>query len=159
MKKIDLGQTITILANVGVIAGIVFLGVELRQTQRSMQAQAYQARAFDGIAWDFEVLRDENLRRVDYGLTYGDLAPSSLTEDDYQIAFYLLDTVKIDVDNEHYQFQNGFLDPAFYNNVTVPMITLYAPFWRALGIREPRPEFRQEVDRILADPTSSASDE
>ena len=31
MKKIDLGQTLTILANVGVIAGIVFLGYELRQ--------------------------------------------------------------------------------------------------------------------------------
>ncbi len=27
MKKIDLGQTITILANIGVIAGIVFLEV------------------------------------------------------------------------------------------------------------------------------------
>ena len=33
MKKIDLGQTIAILANVGVIAGIVFLGFELRQNQ------------------------------------------------------------------------------------------------------------------------------
>lgn len=31
MKKIDLVQSITILANLGVIAGIVFLGYELRQ--------------------------------------------------------------------------------------------------------------------------------
>lgn len=31
MKKIDLGQKIGILANLGVIAGIVFLGYELRQ--------------------------------------------------------------------------------------------------------------------------------
>ncbi len=29
MKKIDLGQTIQILANVGVIAGILFLGIAL----------------------------------------------------------------------------------------------------------------------------------
>jgi len=40
MKKIDLGQTITILANLGVIAGIVFLGVELRQNNELMEAQA-----------------------------------------------------------------------------------------------------------------------
>ena len=40
MKKIDLGQTITILANVGVIAGIVFLAVELRQNNTLMAAQA-----------------------------------------------------------------------------------------------------------------------
>ena len=31
MTKIDLGRTISILANIGVIAGIVFLGLELQQ--------------------------------------------------------------------------------------------------------------------------------
>ena len=36
MKKIDLGQTITILANLGVIAGIVFLAIEVRQNQASL---------------------------------------------------------------------------------------------------------------------------
>ena len=39
MKKIGLGQTITVLANVGVIAGIVFLGLELQQNQRMVMAQ------------------------------------------------------------------------------------------------------------------------
>ena len=40
MKKVDLGQTISILANLGVIAGIVFLAVELRQNNSLMAAQA-----------------------------------------------------------------------------------------------------------------------
>ena len=40
MKKLDLGQTITILANVGVIAGIVFLAIELRQNNRLLVAEA-----------------------------------------------------------------------------------------------------------------------
>lgn len=44
MKRIDLAQTITILANVGVIAGIVFLGVELRQNNALMNAAAREAR-------------------------------------------------------------------------------------------------------------------
>jgi hypothetical protein len=35
MKKIDLGQAIQI-ANVGVIAGIVFLGVEIHQNNEAM---------------------------------------------------------------------------------------------------------------------------
>jgi hypothetical protein len=39
MKKIDLGQTITILANVGVIAGIFFLVLEARQLQDQLDAQ------------------------------------------------------------------------------------------------------------------------
>lgn len=40
MNKIDLGQTITILANLGVIAGIVFLALELRQNSDLLSMQA-----------------------------------------------------------------------------------------------------------------------
>ena len=40
MKKIDLGQTVGILANIGVIAGIIFLGVELQQNNRLMSSEA-----------------------------------------------------------------------------------------------------------------------
>ena len=40
MKKIDLGQTITILANIGVIAGIVFLGIELQQNNALLAAES-----------------------------------------------------------------------------------------------------------------------
>ena len=43
MKKIDLGQAITILANVGVITGIVFLAFELRQNNELLEAQSSYA--------------------------------------------------------------------------------------------------------------------
>ena len=36
MKKIDVGQTIAVLANLGVIAGLVFVGLQLRQTQQAL---------------------------------------------------------------------------------------------------------------------------
>jgi len=39
MKKIDLAQTLGILANVGVIAGIVFLAVEIGQNNDQLAAQ------------------------------------------------------------------------------------------------------------------------
>jgi len=40
MKKIDLGQTIMILANVGVLAGIFLLAFELQQNSEQLQLQA-----------------------------------------------------------------------------------------------------------------------
>ncbi len=43
MKGIDLGQTFQILANIGVIAGIIFLAVELRQNNEQLRLQSYQA--------------------------------------------------------------------------------------------------------------------
>ena len=42
--KIDLGQAIAILANIGVIAGIVFLAAELQQNNELMEAEARAAR-------------------------------------------------------------------------------------------------------------------
>jgi hypothetical protein len=39
MQKINLGQTISILANVGVIAGIVFLAVEIGQNHTALEEQ------------------------------------------------------------------------------------------------------------------------
>jgi len=39
LKKIDVGQTIGILANLGVVAGILFLVVEIQQNTETLQAE------------------------------------------------------------------------------------------------------------------------
>ena len=44
MNKLDFAQTVGLLANLGVIAGIVFLAIELQQNNRLMAAQV---RAFE----------------------------------------------------------------------------------------------------------------
>ena len=51
MKKIDAGQAIGILANIGVIAGIVFLAFELQQNNELLGAQARAVRI--GIRTDY----------------------------------------------------------------------------------------------------------
>jgi len=160
VKKIGIDQTLTIAANIGVIAGIIFLGFELRQTQKAMQSQAFQTRALDAISWSLDMAKDENLGKIHILLESGKFDPNSLTESEWRIAFFLLDGARLDVDNEHYQYENGYLDSGFYYGVTVPMIKHYAPIWREFGIREGRPEFRREVDRILTDslPSSSMTD-
>ena len=40
MKKLDFGQTINIFANIGVIAGILFLGYEIHQNSEALRLQA-----------------------------------------------------------------------------------------------------------------------
>lgn len=61
MKNFDLGQTIGILANVGVIAGIAFLALEIRQNNDQLSAQSrfnyYQNRisAYNDVARDREL--------------------------------------------------------------------------------------------------------
>jgi hypothetical protein len=64
---------------------------------------------------------------------------------------------RTDLDNEHYQYQNGFLDLDFYETTTKREIKAYAPHWRAFGVPEPRQQFSEEVERILADPAVKSS--
>ncbi len=51
MKNIDLGRTLSVLANLGVITGIVFLGVELRQNNELLVKEAQRARAQSFFSW------------------------------------------------------------------------------------------------------------
>ena len=44
MKKLNLGQTIGLLANLGVIAGIIFLAIELRQNNELLGAEVRSIR-------------------------------------------------------------------------------------------------------------------
>jgi len=52
LKKLDLGQTVSIFANVGVIAAILFLAIELQQNNDLLSAQARAARI--ELKTDFE---------------------------------------------------------------------------------------------------------
>jgi len=58
LKKIHLGQTVAILANIGVIAGIIFLGIELQQNNELLAAQARADRR--------DIHRSANLRELEY---------------------------------------------------------------------------------------------
>ena len=140
-----------LIALAAVVSSLLALVVELRQTQTAMRAQAYQARAFDGIAWNFELANNDVTRNLQDRFDDPTFDLATLTPTERSIAYRLITIVKIDLDNEQFQYQSGFLDPGFYHGETVLRIRNSAPIWRGLGIVSPRPEFKAEVDRILAD--------
>ena len=45
MKRIDLGQTMGILANLGVLVSIAFLAYEMRQNTTAIREEALEARS------------------------------------------------------------------------------------------------------------------
>jgi len=66
LKKLDLGQGITILANVGVIAGIVFLGVELQQNNQLLVEEARYNNLSERIRGNELQLANPELNRLMY---------------------------------------------------------------------------------------------
>jgi len=77
MKKIDWGQTIAILANVGVLLGIIFLAIEIRESRIAILAQSQ-----DSVADGFLTLNLVTITDPEIGLTFqkGLCAPEELTE-------------------------------------------------------------------------------
>ena len=140
-----------LIALVAVVGSLIAVVIELRQTQTAMQASVYQARAFNGIEYNWELAKDESLRNMQEYLYSEDFDPSTLSESELSLAKNLMTIIRIDLDNEHFQYQSGLLDPGFYHGETVYWIKYAAPIWRGLGDVSPRPDFRAEVDRILAD--------
>ena len=142
-----------IVALAAVVGGLIAIVVELRQTQSALRAQAYQSRAIDVINAMRTYSANPELEMLLNNVFTKELDVESASPKEQsrlRSHFYLRRT---DLDNEHYQFQNGFLDPDFYHTTTEREIKAFAPYWRAFGIPEPRQQFAVEVDRILADPT------
>jgi len=69
LKKLELGQLITILANFGVIAGIVFLAVELQQNNDQLATQIAITRAQMRVENIGAVIHDEDLAVAQLKLT------------------------------------------------------------------------------------------
>jgi hypothetical protein len=134
-----------------VVGSLIAVAVELRQTQSSLRAQAYQSRAFDGFATNLAMAQDKESARLSELVCEPGFDAARLSMEEHRTVVHLPAITGIDLDNEHYQFQKGLLDPGFYHGKTVEWIRAAAPIWRAPGEIEPRPDFREEVDRILAE--------
>ena len=144
----DIAELVTLVA---VVLSLVAVIIELRQTQAALQAEAYQSRALDGISTNLALAEDDELNRLEELIYSPDLDPSELSTQERRKLDRILNIIRIDLDNEHYQYQKGLLDPGFYHGETVEWIRIAAPVWRDFGQLEPRPDFRQEVDRILTE--------
>ena len=71
MKKIDLGQTIQLIANVGVLVGIIFLAIEINQNRAALEEQnmltrlsAREATTETMGQFRYLILENPNLLRV-----------------------------------------------------------------------------------------------
>jgi hypothetical protein len=110
MKKIDLGQTLTILANIGVIAGIVLLAVELRQndeTQRLLAVQQVLGLAFtNGIVVSTDEGLSEALVTANAG---GQLSAVQRNQIDTFIRAVMNGMWQV-----YFQYEHGFLEPDFW---------------------------------------------
>ncbi len=146
MKKIDLGQTLGILANFGVIAGIIFLGVELQQNNEFLATQARTERGAISREAGLRMLQNPDLRRATIKARSGGV----LSEDERFLLELENEAVITDWRIIYQEYQLGALEESALNiagwrdafHVSRPRMP---EFWSANKQFNP-PEFVQWMD-------------
>lgn len=153
MKKIDISQTVTVLANVGVIAGIVFLATEIRLNTRAIQAQTR------------DTISDKEMQLYAWQATNSELAAvivkardeglDELDTVEYQMFFGYMEAFFREHENALYQFEQGlFSAEDFSGRVQNMRVFIKNPAFRKFWDSRRNhysPGLRAEMDRILGE--------
>ncbi len=145
MKLEALNSWLTLLSNVGVIAGIVFLALELQEGQKLASTQAIQDRNQSLADWQLRIAESAELSKLAYRASSGD----ELSEEE-MMRFRAVQIASVNrMDATFFQYEQGYLPDEFYEYNFKNMIRLSAPNWRVADVWPWRPAFKAEVERIL----------
>jgi len=155
MKKIGLGQTISILANIGVIGGIVFVALEVRQTRDAVLGATYLARATAQEDWGKWVADSEYI--VHAASRWADTDFAQLSAEDQARLQAAVEAAFHRMDGIYYQYELGLLPQEYFETTFDRLMQLWVPRWRESGFIDrawivPRPSFQAEIERYLDDP-------
>ena len=152
MKKIDLGQTIGTLANVGVIAGIIFLAVELQQNNQLLRAEAIGTVLETRLARQHLVLQGVDVA----ALLERNSANETLSPEDVRRMRAIRARGLIGWQRDYFLYQEGILPEEYFranfsvmkNSVTSTTGSLSGhEFWESWN--GPSPAFRNFVEQCL----------
>lgn len=114
MKKIDIGQLLQVLANVGVIGGLIFLAVEVQQSNRIARAstEIELKNSFNGM--NEAVYSNPVLAELLDRLSEPD--PILSSAESFQVLTYFLHAMNVWVANEM-AFNNGMITRETYGTI------------------------------------------
>ena len=152
---------LTLVANISVVAGIIFLAVEIGQNTESIDesrrlasANAYQARAFHFSSMNLTVVSAPEMVEaiVAFRAAGGQENPKDAIatmspQDQLRVRWFYLSRIAM-YDNNYYQYRNGYLDDDRYQSIDAPIIKDEAALWKALGYDLQTPAMQAEIDRL-----------
>jgi hypothetical protein len=148
LKKIDLGQTIQILANIGVLAGIVFLALEVGQNTDAIRVstvQSLQQSVSDSVGYATAT--------VDHAALFmrGINDFESLSPDEQAWLGLIVRQIFLSLDSHYWAYRNGAMPADLWNReMGLMRLWLDTPagrnVWAGGGFSEP---FTTFVDNEL----------
>jgi hypothetical protein len=163
MTIMELGALGELLGAIGVIITLIYLAVQIKQNTHSMNenkrlalAQTYQMRADALQGMLVEAASSPTLGPLIVKLTKlgypTDLSSlNRISEEERGIFKQWQIAQHTHWDNMFYQYQQGFIDPEYYESEFRVRVRRLAPVWKELGLVGGRPSFKSEVESILRD--------
>lgn len=159
----ELGALGELLGAIGVIATLIYLSVQVRQNTRAMNeskqlalAQTYQIRA-DALqsmlvnAASSQSIGPLIVKLTQLGYPEDISALDRITTLERGIFKQWQIAQHIHWDNMYYQYQQGFLDPEYYEGEFKVRVRRLSPTWKALGLIGGRTSFKEEIARVSAE--------
>ncbi len=115
----------------GVIASLIFVGLEMRQSQRIALSAAYQARADSSMTLRMASLDSETLQSAKAKLGQG-MGLDQLTPEEAIVARDRWNAQLVYLENMHYQYVSGFISEEQWqsNRVELTFMLSSSPEWR-----------------------------
>jgi hypothetical protein len=159
LKKIDLGQTLQLLGNVGVIVGIFLLVYELNQNRDLMQAQTRHELSQGLVELLIANNSDSELMSIRLRGNRGE----DLTELEFE-RFQMAASIEMRYHEDvHYQYRNGLYDETEFNAQREMWKNIYAAIGRKVVFCTSRsgysPEFVKEIEGLLGNSACESIDE
>ena len=150
-----LNRLLTLLANFGVLVGIGFLIYEVRLNTQTLQAQAYQSRA-EASFQNQAALADSEFMAplLAKASELGGFPTATLDDFSYEERVRLRSygqSMRIVLDNQFYQYEQGFLGEDYFQAGIKSSMTRMAPFWATVGGVPLRPSFEGAILRFSAE--------
>ena len=160
MDPQKLNNWLSVIANFGVLIGILILVVEIGQNSELMRVQIEQQRSDAYVAWQREIASGDHAAPLFAKLTalQDKVDPSEIFEhEDFspeereRLASVVLARF-YDYENLFAQYQRGFISEAYWQERITEGTQEWAPLWMAVSPPDgpsARSEFKIEVQRIL----------
>lgn len=158
MNTGKLNDWLQVVGMAGVIGSLIFVGLQLRQTQEIAMSDAYQTRAYGSVEKNMAVTMSPKLLSATVKLWDGKedkLEPEEIVA--LAFDFYArMDTFE----NNQYQFNSGFLSEEHWQKNIEELQCLfsqpiYRQFWEPNGYRK---SYAELVNGIVRDATDNPSD-
>jgi hypothetical protein len=154
MDTEKLNRWITLLANLGVVAGLIFLAVEIHQntesldeSRRQAQLQSYQ-NYLQNLDESFRSLADSPYM-AEIFVKYENGGVEALDAIELQRLRWQSQTGLQRLDTLHYLYELGYADPERYESVMRTTGCEHAKRWKLVGIWPQRPSFRAAIEELV----------